>query len=127
MAEKIIKESAADYLKSLTHLIKGTVILTNRRVFFFGEHARLKFDHGAIGNMIRDKMEQSMGHTNAEDDYVFDIPLQKAQSSLKRFGLSKRLAISDGQGNEYKLIINDKDLRNSWPDAIAGAKAAAAG
>ena len=45
---------------------------------------------------------------------------------FKRMGLPKRLVISDGQGAEFKLLLDVKKAeRDTWPGAIDAAKAEA--
>jgi hypothetical protein len=123
MEEKIIKEAKAQYLKSATHLVEGYLILTNKRIMYSGTQARVKFDHGAIGNVIRDGMEKAMGYDKQEEENIFDIPLSKAGHYFKRFGLSKRLVIHDENNNEYKLMLNVKKAeRDEWPGFIDKAK-----
>lgn len=91
MEEKIIKKSEAEYFKSATNLIKGYLVMTNKRLLYYGEQARMQFNHGVIENVNHE---------------------------LRRFGFSKRLVISDGNGNEYKLTIFNKADRNSWSGEI---------
>jgi hypothetical protein len=125
MEEKMILEAPAQYFKSATHMKEGHLSLTNRRVLYLGAQARVKFNHGALGNVIRDKMEEAMGYGNAEEECAFDIPLAEVQHRFKRFGLSKRFVIGDGKGNEYSLMLNvGKAVRDSWPAAIDDAKKA---
>jgi hypothetical protein len=123
MDEILIKEAPAQYYKSVTSLIQGFLILTNKRIFYSGTQARVKFDHGAVGNILRDKMEKAMGYDTQEEEYIFDIPLADAGHSFKRFGLSKRLVITDKNNNEYKLMLTvGKAERDTWPAAIDAAK-----
>ncbi|HBS89070.1 MAG: hypothetical protein A2W91_06595 [Bacteroidetes bacterium GWF2_38_335] len=123
MEEKVIKEAKAQYFKSATNMIEGFLVLTNKRILFSGTQARVKFNHGAVGNIIRDKMEKAMGYDKQEEENIFDIPLTDANHRFKRFGFSKRLVISDKQNNEYKLMLNVKKTdRDEWPIAIDEAK-----
>lgn len=121
MEEVILKSSDAAYFKSATKMFTGQLVLTNRRILFNGEHARLKFDHGAIGNILRDKMEKAMGYDEAEQ-FVFEMQIGEAKHELRRFGFSKRLILHDPQGQKYNIQINSKKERNGWPDAIDHAK-----
>lgn len=122
MEEKVVKEAKAQYYK-LTKMIEGYLILTNKRILFSGTQARVKFNHGAVGNIIRDKMEKAMGYGNQEEETVFDIPLSEVNHKFKRFGFSKRLVIIDKQNTEYKLMLNvKKSERDEWPMAIDNAK-----
>lgn len=123
MEEKVIKEAKAQFFKSATNMIEGFLILTNKRILYSGTQARVKFNHGAVGNIIRDKMEKAMGYDSQEEETIFDIPLSDVDHKFKRFGLSKRLVISDKQNNEYKLMLNVKKAeRDEWPNAIDDAK-----
>lgn len=125
MEEKVIKEAKAQYFKSATNMIEGYLILTNKRVLYSGTQARIKFNHGAVGNIIRDKMESAMGYDKQEEENIFDLPLSDIKCHLKRFGFSKRLVIIDNLNNEYKLILNVKKAeRDEWPGAIENAKVA---
>lgn len=125
MEEQVIKEAKAQYFKSATNMIEGYLILTNKRVLYSGTQARVRFNHGAVGNIIRDKMESAMGYDKQEEENIFDIPLANVSSKLKRFGFSKRLVIMDNLNNEYKLMLNvKKNERNEWPEAIENAKKA---
>lgn len=123
MEEQIIKEAKAQYFKSATSMIEGFLILTNKRIVYSGTQARVKFNHGAAGNIIRDKMEKAMGFDTIEEEHIFDIPLSEVNHTFKRFGFSKRLVISDKDDNEYKLMLNiKKSERDEWPEAIDNAK-----
>lgn len=126
MEEKVIKEAQAQYLKSAVNLIDGFLILTNKRIFYSGSQARVKLNHGALGNVVRDKMEQAMGYDTQEEENIFDIPLTDVNHAFKRFGLSKRLVITDKQNIEYKLMLMVKKAeRDEWTKAIDDAKAGA--
>ena len=122
MDEKILKQSEAQYFKSVTKVLKGQLTMTTDRIRYSGIQDRAQFDHGAVGNIIRDKMESAMGYDNLPEELIFDIPLKDVKHELKRFGLSKRLVIIDKDGNEYKLAIHPKAERNSWPEAIDSSK-----
>ena len=123
MEEKVIKEAQAQYLKSAVKLIDGYLILTNKRIIYSGTQARVKFNHGALGNVVRDKMEQAMGYGNQEEENIFDIPLAEVNHQFKRYGFSKRLVITDKQNVEYKLMLMVKKAeRDEWPKAIEDAK-----
>ncbi len=125
MEEKVIKEAKAQYFKSATNMIEGYLILTNKRVLYSGTQARVRFNHGTAGNILRDKMESAMGYDKQEEENIFDISLSDAHCMLKRFGFSKRLVITDNLNNEYKLMLNVKKAeRDEWPDAIDNAKKA---
>lgn len=121
MDEKLLKESFANYFKSATNMIEGYLVLTDKRVLYSGKQARAKFNHGALGNIIRDKLEDVMGYSNPMEEIIFDIPLSEVSYGFKRFGLSKRLVLNDRNGNEYKLMLNKKD-RNEWPEAFENAR-----
>lgn len=121
MEEQIIKESVANYFKSATNMLEGSLILTNKRLAYSGTQARLKMNHGAMGNIIRDKMEKAMGYDNPEEQYIFDIPINEVNYSLKRFGLSKLFLITDGQNNQYKIALK-KSERDEWSTLIDNAK-----
>jgi hypothetical protein len=123
MEEKVIKEVQAQYLKSAVKLIDGYLILTNKRIIYSGTQVRVKFDHGVVGNIVRDKMEKVMGFDIQEEEIIFDIPLSDVNSKFKRYGFSKRLVISDKQNIEYKLMLMVKKAeRDEWPNAIENAK-----
>jgi hypothetical protein len=123
MEEIVIKEAQAQYLKSAVKLIDGYLILTNKRILYSGTQARVKFDHGAVGNIVRDKMEKAMGYDNNEEENIFDIPLSDLNHKIERYGFSKRLVISDKQNVEYKLMLMVKKAeRDEWPNAIDNAK-----
>lgn len=123
MEEILIKESKAQYHKSALNMIEGYLILTNKRIVYSGKQARVHFDHGALGNVIRDGMEKAMGYDKQEEESIFDIPLSEVSHSFKRFGLSKRLVITDKNNNEFKLmLIVKKAERDEWPEAIDLAK-----
>lgn len=122
MEEKIVKESQASYFKSATHVMTGALIMTSDSIRYSGTQDRLKMDHGALGNKVRDKLEAKMGYDNPEEQFIFDIPLADFQYELKRFGLSKRLIITDKEGTVFKLTIPNKAERNEWPEAIDNAK-----
>jgi hypothetical protein len=125
MEEVVLKEAKAQFFKSATNMIEGYLILTNKRIVYSGTQARVKFNHGAMGNVIRDQMEKAMGYDHQEEQTIFDIPLAEVSHGFKRFGLSKRLVISDAQQNEYKLMLNiAKSERDEWPAAIDEAKKA---
>lgn len=117
MEEKIIKTSQAAYFQSVTKMFNGDLILTSTRILFQGEHARIKFDHGVAGNIIRDKMEKAMGYDQPEE-LVFEIPVEEAGYELRRFGFSKRLVLKDKAGKEYSIQIGKKTERDEWPAAI---------
>jgi len=121
MEEKIVKSSQAAYFQSALKMFNGNLILTDKRILFQGEHARVKFDHGAVGNIIRDKMEKAMGYDEPEE-FVFEIPVAEAQHELRRFGFSKRLILKNKSGQEYNIQINKKTERDEWPAAIDNAK-----
>jgi len=121
MEEKIIKSSQAAYFQSVAKMFNGNLILTDKRILFQGEHARIKFDHGAVGNIIRDKMEKAMGYDEPEE-FVFEIPVAEAQQELRRFGFSKRLILKDRTGHEFSIQIGKKAERDEWPAAIDNAK-----
>lgn len=121
MEEQIIKESEAQYFKSATVVLKGSLILTSQRVMYSGTQERIKMNHGVVGNVIRDKVESSMGYDNPAEQAIFDIPISEVAHGLKRFGLSKRLVLTDADGNEFKLVLK-KSEREEWPDAIDNAK-----
>ena len=119
MEEKVIKEAKAGYFKSAINMLEGYLILTNKRIIYSGTQARIKFDHGAVGNIIRDKMEKAMGYDKQEEENIFDIPIAEVQHSLKRFGFSKRLILKDNQNNEYSLsLMVKKAERDEWLTAI---------
>lgn len=123
MEEKIVKEVKAQYFKSAVNMIEGYLILTNKRILYSGVQARVKFNHGALGNVLRDKMENAMGYGSNEEEAIFDIPLSEVSHRLKRFGFSKRLVISDRQNNEYKLLLHGKKQeRDEWVQVIEAAK-----
>lgn len=123
MEEYIIKEVKASYLKTATNMLEGYLTLTNKRIFYSGTQARIRMNHGAIGNIIRDKMETAMGYDNPEEEHIFDLPLTNLNCSLKRFGFSKRVVLSDQQGNEFKLMVHEKKAeRDQWPAIIEKAK-----
>ena len=121
MEEQILKQSQAGYFKSATQVLSGYLTLTNKRVTYSGTQERVKLNHGIVGNVIRDKMEEVMGYADLEEELIFDIPLDEVQHGMKRYGLSKRLVISDKSGNEYKLTIAKKE-REDWPGAIESLK-----
>jgi hypothetical protein len=123
MDEIVLKEVKASYLKTATNMLEGYLVLTNKRIFYSGTQARIRMNHGAIGNVIRDKMETAMGYDNPEEEHLFDIPLGQLNCSLKRYGLSKRVVLSDHQGNEFKLMVYEKKAeRDQWPVIIEKAK-----
>ncbi len=123
MEEKVIKEAKAGYFKSAINMLEGYLILTNKRIIYSGTQARIKFNHGAVGNIIRDKMEKAMGYDNQEEENIFDIPITEVQHALKRFGLSKRLVLRDKLNNEYSLsLMVKKSERDEWITAIDEAK-----
>lgn len=125
MEETVIKEAKAQYFKSATNMLEGYLILTNKSVLYSGTQARVKFNHGAVGNIIRDQMESALGYDKQEEEYIFDLPLSDVSCHLKRFGLSKRLVIMDKHNNEYKLMLHVKKAeRDEWPNAIENAKKA---
>ncbi|PKP05075.1 MAG: hypothetical protein CVU11_01380 [Bacteroidetes bacterium HGW-Bacteroidetes-6] len=121
MEENVIKNTEAAYFESVTKMFTGNLVLTSNRVLFVGEHARVQFDHGVIGNVIRDKMEKAMGY-DKPDEYVINIPLIELQHELKRYGFSKRLVLRDKAGKTYSIQINKKAERDLWPEAIENAK-----
>lgn len=123
MEEIVIKEAKAQYLKSAINMLEGYLILTNKRILYSGTQARVRFNHGAVGNMLRDQMESAMGYDQQEEEHIFNIPLADVHGELKRFGLSKRLVLKDNLNNEFKLMLYvGKAERNEWPDAINNAK-----
>ena len=123
MEEIVLKEAKAQYLKSAINMLEGYLILTNKRILYSGTQARVRFNHGAVGNMLRDQMESAMGYDQQEEEHIFNIPLADVHGELKRFGLSKRLVLKDNQNNEFKLMLYiGKAERNEWPDAINNAK-----
>lgn len=123
MEERILKEVKAGYFKSAINMLEGYLILTNERMIYSGTQARVKLNHGAMGNMLRDKMEKSMGYDDLDEETIFDIPLSEVQHSLKRFGLSKRLVLKDKLNNEYSLsLMVKKAERDEWIKAIDEAK-----
>jgi len=122
MEEKIIKESKAIYFVSAVKALEGYLIMTNKRIMYSGTQLRTQFDHGVVGNVVRDKMEKAMGYDNPKEEYIFDIPVSEVSQSLKRFGFSKRLLLTDKEGNQYKLTIYSKTEREEWPEAIESAK-----
>src|SRR6218665_249819 len=103
-------------------MLNGYLVLTNKRIFYSGSQVRLKVNHGAVGNIIRDKMESALGYDSIEEEHIFDIPLSDVTPSLKRFGFSKRLMLTDKSGNQFKLMVNSKTERNEWPEVIENAK-----
>lgn len=121
MEEKILKESEASYFKSATNVLNGFLVLTNKRLIYSGTRQRVRLNHGAAGNILRDKMEKAMGYDNPQEEHIFDIPVAEVKHGFKRFGLSKRLVLTDSNGNEYKLMLK-KSERNEWPDAIEQAR-----
>lgn len=121
MEEKILHKSEVAYFQSATKMFTGDLILTDARVYFIGEHARIKMNHGVVGNKIRDKMEKAMGYDTPEESMI-NIPLTEIRHELKRFGLSKRLILEDKEGQKFKIQINNKADRDSWPSAIENAK-----
>lgn len=122
MEEKVIKESKGAYFKSATNMLEGYLVLTNERIMFSGTQARVKLNHGLVGNVIRDKMEKGMGYDSPEEELIFDMPISEVEPGLKRFGLSKRLVLKDKSGNEFKIMINGKAERDEWPGIIENAK-----
>ncbi len=122
MEETILRQSQAGYFQSAVKVLLGDVVLTNKRVFYSGTQERVKLNHGAVGNIIRDKMESAMGYDNLQEDLIFDIPLSEVSASLKRFGLSKRLLLTDANGKQFSLQINNKADRNEWVEAVEKAK-----
>lgn len=126
MEEKVIKEDKAGYFKSAINMLEGYLILTDKRIIYSGTQARIKLNHGAAGNILRDKMEKAMGYDNLEEENVFDIPISEVQHTLKRFGLSKRLVLKDKLNNEYSLsLMVKKAERDEWMKAIDQAKSRA--
>lgn len=126
MEEIVIKEAQAQYFKSATNMIEGFLTLTNHRLVYSGTRARMKFNHGAVGNVIRDKMASAMGQGDDQEESIFDLPLSEVSHRFKRLGFSKRLVITDAQGTEYKLLLAVKKAeRDTWPGAIDAAKAEA--
>lgn len=121
MEETVLYKSQAAYFKSATKMFNGELVLTNNRVVFTGEHARIQMNHGLVGNVIRDKMEKAMGYDTPEESLI-NIPIGEIKYALKRFGLSKRLILEDKEGQVYKIQINDKSVRDGWPSAIDSAK-----
>lgn len=121
MEEKIIKEAKAGYFKSATKLYNGTLILTDKRILFSGEHARLQVNHGLVGNMVRNKLEKTMGYDKA-DESLIEIPLADVQHQLKRFGFTKRLVLKDGSGQIYNLQLLNRKEQPEWQDAIDSAR-----
>lgn len=122
MQETILRQSEAGYYPSALKVLLGDIVLTNKRIYYSGTQQRVKMNHGAAGNILRDKLETAMGYDNIREEPVFDIPLSEVTATLKRFGLSKRLLLTDKSGNHYKLQINNKAARNEWPAAIDQAK-----
>ena len=110
MEEKVIKESEAQFFKSATKVLEGFLVMSTNRIVYYGKQARMKFDHGVLGNVVQKKMESAMGYGNPQEEFIFDIPLQEVSHGMKRFGFSKRLVISDSNGNEYKLIIKQATI-----------------
>ena len=121
MEEQVIKQSEAMYFKSATVVLKGQLIMTDKRLSYSGIQDRMQMNHGAIGNIVRDKLEEKMGYNDLPEHVIFDLPLIEVTPSLKRFGFSKRLVINDIEGNEYKLTIAKKE-RDGWLDAIEKAR-----
>jgi hypothetical protein len=117
MEQQIIKQSEAMYFKSATVVLKGQLIMTDKRISYTGTQDRLQMNHGAVGNIIRDKLEEKMGYNDLPEETIFDLPVIEVTPSLKRFGFSKRLVITDVEGNEFKLTIK-KSERDEWPNAI---------
>ncbi|MDG1477387.1 MAG: hypothetical protein P8Q14_09590 [Vicingaceae bacterium] len=117
MEDQIVKKSEAMYFKSATVVLKGDLIMTDKRISYSGVQDRMQMNHGAVGNIVRDKIEEKMGYNDLPNETIFDLPLIEVTPSLKRFGFSKRLVITDIEGNDYKLTI-DKKERDSWLDAI---------
>ncbi len=117
MEEKIIRQSEAGYFKSATKLFNGYLILTDTRISFMGEHARIKMNHGALGNIVRDKVEKKMGYDQPEQCQI-DILLSELKYEVKRFGFTKRLILTDKDGQVYKTQITKKSERAEWPDLI---------
>lgn len=122
MEENIVRESQASYFKSATVVLTEALTLTDNSLRYSGTQDRLQMNHGALGNKLRDKLEEKMGYDNPEEHYIFNIPLSEVNSELKRYGLSKRLVITDKEGTEFKLTIAQKADRNEWPEAIENAK-----
>jgi hypothetical protein len=121
MEEQEIKRSEAMYFKSAAVVLKGQLIMTNKRISYAGTQERLQMNHGAVGNIIRDKIEDKLGYSNLQEEAIFSIPLLEVKSGMKRFGFSKRLVLTDISGNEYKLTIK-KSERDEWPAAIEKAR-----
>lgn len=117
MEENIIKKSEAAYFQSATKMFTGDLVLTNNRIVFTGEHARLKMNHGIIGNVIRDKVEKTMGYDKA-DEFMINIPIADVSYEFRRFGFTKRLILSDKNGQIFKIQITKKSERDEWPSAI---------
>jgi hypothetical protein len=122
MEEKFIKQSEAMYFKSSTKVLKGNLTLTDKRITYAGIHERLKVNHGVLGNVVRDKLEKKMGYDNPQEELIFDIPISEAVPSLRKYGFSKRLIITDKEGTEFKLTLYTKAERAEWPVAINEAK-----
>jgi hypothetical protein len=122
MEEKIIKQTEAMYFKSATKVLKGNLVLTDKRIMYSGKIDRLQVDQGVLGNIVRDKVEKKMGYANPEEEQIFDIPISEVQHALKKYGFSKRLVITDKEGAEFKLTIAKKAERAEWPIAIDDAK-----
>lgn len=123
MEEIILKEAEANYLKSAVNMLQGYLVLTNKRIYYSGVQVRVKFNHGAIGNIIRDKMEEKLGYNNPKEEAVFDIPISEVQHRLKRFLFSKRLVLKDKTNTEYQLMLVAKNTElNVWQQAIDEAK-----
>lgn len=117
MEENIIIKSEAAYFQSAVKMFTGDLVLTNNRIVFTGEHARLKMNHGLLGNVIRDQVEKKLGYDKAEE-YMINIPIAEVSYEFKRFGFTKRLILRDKKGQLFKIQIAKKADRNAWPSAI---------
>lgn len=123
MEEKIIRETEAFYFESALKLIEGYLVLTNKRIFYSGKQMKVKFNHGAIGNIVRDKMAEAMGYGEPEEEHIFEFPLAEITPSLKRQGFGKRLVITDKNNHEFKLTLRvPKAELNQWVSYIDEAK-----
>lgn len=122
MEEKVLKQANAQFYKSATSMIEGSLVLTNKRIFFSGTQARVQLGYGEAGQAIQGRLEDLFGIDRSEQ-FIFDIPVSEVSPSMKRFGLSKRLVITDGAQNEYKLMLQVKKAeRDEWPAAIEAAR-----
>jgi hypothetical protein len=122
MEDTIIMTSEALYFRSVTEVLKGDLVLTNKRITYSGIQERLQTNHGLVGNAVKDKLEKKLGYDNLPEHQIFDIALDQMKYELKRFGLSKRLIITDKNGNIFKMTIQKKSERNEWPNKIDNAK-----